>query len=163
VNLGEYLAYKVLFEGTRLRVFTTQQMNTYDYKAVQDSSRTGLVFGWQIIDWSTPRGAKAANMLLATTSQLTGSMALTELRVITDLQDRRYSLPASCVGAGILENTIYAVSADELYYVDVKNSRFTEADIPLKDIQITGFVGLTSNYRAIVTSGAGVYAVALPH
>ena len=162
-NLGEYLAYKVLYEDGRLRVFTTQQMYTYDYKAVQDTSRTELVFGWQIIDYSIPDSAKAAHMLLATTSQLTGSMEITELRVLTDTTDRRFSLPASCVGAALSGSTIYAFSGSEVYYTPVTGTRFSSQTVTLPGGQaVTGLVGITDGGRAIVTSGSGVYAVKLP-
>lgn len=162
-NLGEYLAYKVIYEDGHLRVFTTQQMYTYDYKAVQDTSRTELVFGWQLIDHAQPDRNKAAHMLLATTSQLTGSMEITELRVLTDTSDRRYSLPAACVGAGLSGNVIYAISGTDLYYTSVNGSRFASQPIQLPNGQpVTGMVGITSGNRAIVTSGTGVYAVRLP-
>ena len=163
VDLGEYLAYRCLYESGRLRVFTTQQMYTYDYKAVQDTSRTMLVFGWQLIDYAIPDSLSAANMLLATTSQLTGSMEITELRVLTDTTDRRFSLPAACVGAGLCGNNIYAIAGNALYYTAVNGTRFTEEEISLPGGgSITGLVGITSGKRAIVTSGTGVYAVTLP-
>ncbi len=38
VSVGEKLAYKVLSENNKLRVFTTQQLYTYNYKAVQDTN-----------------------------------------------------------------------------------------------------------------------------
>lgn len=161
-NLGEYLAYKVLYEASRLRVFTTQKMYTYDYKAVQDTSRTMLVFGWQLIDHVIPENGNA-NMLLATTSQLTGSMELTELRVLTDTNDRRYSLPSACVGAGLSGNNIYAISSNMLYYTHINGTRFSAQDIVLPNGgSVTGMVGITTGKRAIVTSGTGVYAVTLP-
>ena len=64
VSLGDNLTYKVLFEDNKLRVFTTQQMYTYDYKAVQDVNSSMLVYGWKLIDHHIPsRGS--ASMLLA--------------------------------------------------------------------------------------------------
>ena len=39
VNLGEHLAYKVIYADNLLNVFTTQQMYIYDYKGVQNVKR----------------------------------------------------------------------------------------------------------------------------
>ena len=162
VDLGSNLAYKVIFENSRLRVFTTQQMYTYDYKAVQDATRTQLVHGWQLIDWSVPDRGNA-HMLLAPTTQMSGSLTITELRVLTDDSDRSYSLPSECVGAGILGDHLYAVASDYIYYADVGKQKFSayKAQLPT-GAAITGMIGLTNDYRAVVTSGTAVYTITLP-
>ena len=163
VSLGENLAYKVLFEDSRLRVFTTQQMYTYDYKAVQDVNSTMLVYGWKLIDAYIPaRGS--ASMLLAPSSQTDSTTyALTELRVLSGNLDRRYALPSTCVGAAVQGKNLYAVSAEYLYRADIDSQRFYAYALPLPGgVQATGFIGLTSNGRALVTSGDTVYSVALP-
>ena len=163
VSLGENLAYKVLFEDSRLRVFTTQQMYTYDYKAVQDVNSTMLVYGWKLIDAYIPaRGS--ASMLLAPSSQTdTTTYALTELRVLSGNLDRRYALPSTCVGAAVQGKNLYAISAEYLYHADIDSQRFYAYGLPLPGgVQATGFIGLTSNGRALVTSGDTVYSVALP-
>ena len=163
VSLGENLAYKVLFEDNRLRVFTTQQMYTYDYKAVQDVNSTMLVYGWKLIDAYIPaRGS--ASMLLAPSSQTDSTTyALTELRVLSGNLDRRYALPSTCVGAAVQGKNLYAVSAEYLYRADIDSQRFYAYALPLPGgVQATGFIGLTANGRALVTSGDTVYSVALP-
>ena len=38
VNLGDHLVYKVFYTGSKLYVFDTQQLTTYDYRGVQDLS-----------------------------------------------------------------------------------------------------------------------------
>lgn len=50
VSLGDSITYKVLFENNKLRVFNTRQLYTYDYKLVQDTNATMLVYGWKLID-----------------------------------------------------------------------------------------------------------------
>ena len=161
VDLGEFLAYKVLFEDNKLRVFTTQQMYTYDYKAVQDMGATQLVYGWQLIDYDVPaRGS--APMLLAATKQLAEG-SLTELRVLTGTQDRRYTLPSACIGAGVQGRNIYAVSKNYLYRADIDRQRFFGYALPIPESkQVTKLIGLTSNGRAIVACGQEVYSVQLP-
>ncbi len=47
VSLGDRIAYRVLYENGKLRVFTTQQVYSYDYKCVQDTNATMLVYGWK--------------------------------------------------------------------------------------------------------------------
>lgn len=163
VSLGEFITYKVLFANNHLYAFTTQQMYMYDYKAVQIQSGTKLVYGWQLIDYHVPARGDAL-MLLAPTEQLNGTgQTVTDLRILTDSADRRYTLPSACVGAAVQGSSLYAVSSNYLYRTDVNTQRFYAYALPLPDNrQATGFVGLTSGGRAIVTSGMDVYSVSLP-
>ncbi|MBQ8653600.1 MAG: hypothetical protein IJ507_01575 [Clostridia bacterium] len=162
VSLGEPLTYKVLYENGRLRVFTTQQMYTYDYKGVQDAEGTMLVYGWKLIDHYIPeRGS--ASMLLAPTTQTGVSQSLSELRVLSGNMDRRYTLPSACVGAAVQGKNIYAFSGNYLYRADVDSQRFYGYALPLPEgVTAEGFLGLTSNGRALLSCGETVYSVSLP-
>ena len=162
VDLGEFLAYKALYENGRLRVFTTQQMYTYDYKAVQDISSTRLVHGWRLIDFTVPERGNGS-MLLAPVNQIgTGSASIQELRVLTGNTDRRYTIPSACVGAGIRGKNIYAISRDYCYRADVDAGRFTGFHIPLpQDERVTELLGFTSSH-AVIASGDTVYSITLP-
>ena len=162
ITVSDHLTYKVLYQNGKLNVFTTQQMYLYDYKGVQDVNNTMLVYGWQLLDHDLPsRGA--ARMLLAPTEQTTNVQSISELRLLADPIDRRYTLPASCVGASISEDDIYAISSDSLYVGTIDSQRFTAYPIRLPDERsITGFVGLTDNGYAIVSSGNEIYSVSLP-
>ncbi len=162
VSLGDALTYKVLFEDSKLRVFTTQQMYTYDYKAVQDASGTMLVYGWKVIDAFIPeRGS--ASILLAPTSQTGTGQSISELRVLSGNVDRRYTLPSACVGAAVEGKNIYAFSGNYLYRADVDSQRFYGYALPLPNgAQATGFLGITKGGRALLSSGETVYSVSLP-
>ncbi len=162
VSLGEPLTYKVLYDNGNLRVFTTQQMYTYDYKAVQNTDGTMLVYGWKLIDHYTPERGNIS-MLLAPTSQTGSSQSITELRVLSGTMDRRYTLPGACVGAAVQGKNIYAFSGTYLYRADVDSQRFYGYALPLPDGVIAdGFLGLTSGGRALLTAGETVYSVSLP-
>lgn len=162
VSLGESLTYRVLYENNRLRVFTTQQLYTYDYKCVQDTNATMLVYGWQLIDDDIPSYGNAS-MLLAPTSQITGNRAIKELRVLQGSTDRRYTLPSECVGAAILDGNIYAFARQYLYRADIGNQHFYGYVLPLPDNrEVTAFFGLTEDGHALVASGETVYSVLLP-
>lgn len=162
VSLGENLAYKVLFENNQLRVFTTQQMYSYDYKGVQDMDGSMLVYGWRLIDHSTSaRGSTP--LLLAPTAQTNSIQSITELRVLYGNIDRRYTLPSACVGAAIQGSNLYAFSSNYLYRTNIDSQRFYAYAVPLPEGQsVTTFIGLTSGGRAILTSGDSVFAVTLP-
>ena len=162
VSLGSALTYKVLYESARLRVFTTQQCYTYDYKCVQDTNATMLVYGWKLIDYEIPeRGG--AKMLLAPTSQTSSAQSITELRVLEGSVDKRYTLPASCVGACIWKGNIYAFSGDFLYRADVNSQRFFVSGIPVPEgTAVTAFYGVTSDGRALLAAGDTVYSLGLP-
>ena len=162
VSLGEDLVYKVLYDNSQLRVFTTQQMYAYDYKGVQDVNNTVLVYGWQLIDYDVPdRGD--ARMLLTPTLQTNTIYAITQLRLVSGASDRNYSLPTTCVGAAIQGSNLYAFSPEYLYYTNVDNRHFYAYGVPLPDgRQITNFIGLTTGGQAVVSSGDSVYCIALP-
>ena len=163
VNLGEHLAYKVIYADNKLNVFTTQQMYIYDYKAVQSVNDTMLVYGWKYLDHAAPaRGA--TQFLLAPTAQTSAVQSITELRIFSSTLDRRYTLPSACVGAAIDRGRIYAFSENYLYAGQVNSQRFYAHDMNLPDNrEVTGFVGLTNNGYAIVISNNEVVSVSLPH
>ena len=162
VNLGEHLAYKVIYADQMLNVFTTQQMYIYDYKGAQNVNDTMLVYGWKYLDHAVPdRGA--TQFLLAPTAQTSSVQSITELRVFSSTLDRRYTLPSSCVGAAIEKSRLYAFSDKYLYAGQVNSQRFYAHDMNLPDNrEVTGFVGLTNNGYAIVLSNSEVFSVSLP-
>lgn len=162
VNLGEHLAYKIIYADQLLNVFSTQQMYIYDYKGVQNVNDTMLVYGWKYLDHAAPdRGA--TQFLLAPTAQTSSTLSITELRVFSSSLDRRYTLPSACVGAAIEDGRIYAFSENYLYAGQVSSQRFYAYDMNLPDDrQVTDFVGLTDNGYAIVISNSEVFSVSLP-
>ena len=163
VSLGEDMTYKVVYENARLRVFTTQQVYTYDYKCVQDTNATMLVYGWKLIDAEIPDRGRA-KMLLAPTSQTSSAQIISELRVLEGESDKRYTLPDSCVGACIYQGNIYAASKDYIYRADVSSQRFFGYKIPLKDgMSITAYYGVTSDGKMLLASGETMYSLTLPN
>ena len=162
VSLGERLTYRIIYENARLRVFTTQQCYTYDYKCVQDTNATMLVYGWKLIDCEIPeRGS--AKMLLARTGQISSAQTVRELRVLEGTTDRRYTLPTSCVGACIWQGNIYAFSGRYLYRADVNSQRFFVTGIPIpENTEVTAFFGTTSDGRALLGAGDTVFSLGLP-
>ena len=162
VNLGEHLAYKVIFADNLINVFTTQQMYIYDYKGVQNVNDTMLVYGWKYLDHALPeRGA--TQFLLAPTAQTSAVQSITELRIFSSSLDRRYTLPSSCVGAAIDKGRIFAFSEKYLYAGNVSSQRFYAHDMKLPDGRlVTDFVGLTNNGYAVVISNNEVFSVSLP-
>ena len=160
--LGKPLVYRILYENGRLRVFTTRQMTTYDFKAVQDVNGTMLVYGWKLLDAYIPvRGD--ASMLMAPTSQLTTTRNITELRLLTGNSDQRLTLPNACVGASVVDRTVYAYSPSYLYRANASDQRFVGYPINLPNGgQVTGFLGTTTGGRALVTSGDTVYSITMP-
>ena len=162
VSLGENLTYRVVYESGRLRVFTTQQMYTYDYKCVQDTNATMLVYGWKLIDVDIPERGNA-RMLLAPTSQTSSTQVISELRVLEGSTDIRYTLPSSCVGACIYDGSIYALSGDTVYRADMASRRFSGYRVPVQDgVEINGFYGVTSDGRMLMSSGETMYSMTLP-
>ena len=162
ISLGEAMTYKVVYENTRLRVFTTQQVYTYDYKCVQDTNATMLVYGWKLIDYEVPDRGRA-KLLLAPTGQTSSTQVISELRVLEGDRDKRYTLPAKCVGAYMHSGNIYAVSGDCIYRADVNSQRFFGYKIP-GDLngEVTACYGITSDGKMLLASGDTMYALTLP-
>ena len=162
VSLGEALTYKVIYENARLRVFTTRQVYTYDYQCTQDTNSTMLVYGWKLIDEDIPERGRA-KLLLAPTSQTSSAQLISELRVLEGMNDKRYTLPTTCVGASIYRGNIYAVSADYIYRADVSSQRFFGYQIPAPEgVQITAYYGITSDGKMLLASGETMYSLTLP-
>ncbi len=162
VSLGEALTYRVIYENAKLRVFTTRQVYTYDYKCVQDTNATMLVYGWKLIDADIPERGRA-KLLLAPTSQTSSAQVISELRVLEGMDDKRYTLPGSCVGASIWNGNIYAVSADYIYRADVSSQRFFGYRIPAPEgVKVTAFYGITQDGRMLLASGETMYSMSLP-
>lgn len=162
VSLGECLTYKVIYENARLRVFTTQQVYTYDYQGTPESNSTMLVYGWKLIDAEVPERGRA-KMLLAPTSQTSSTQLISELRVLEGMDDKRYTLPTTCVGASIYRGNIYAISSDYIYRADVNSTKFFGYQIPAPEgVSVTAFYGITDDGRMLLASGETMYSMTLP-
>ena len=162
VSLGESLTYKVIYENAKLRVFTSRQVYTYDYKCVQDTNSTMLVYGWKLIDADIPERGRA-KLLLAPTSQTSSAQLISELRVLEGMNDKRYTLPATCVGASIYRGNIYAISKDYIYRADVSSQKFFGYQIPAPEgVEITAFYGITDDGKMLLASGETMYSLTLP-
>ena len=162
VSLGESMTYKVVYENTQLRVFTTQQVYTYDYKCVQDTNATMLVYGWRLIDFEVPDRGRA-KLLLAPTGQTSSAQIISELRVLEGDRDKRYTLPDKCVGANIYNGNIYAVAGDYIYRADTNSQRFFGYKIPDgTGGEITACYGITSDGKMLLASGESMFALTLP-
>ncbi|MGI6695871.1 MAG: hypothetical protein ACOX6O_06500 [Christensenellales bacterium] len=160
VDLGEEIPYKVLYSNAKLNVINTRELNLYDYRGTLDPLSKQLVYGWRLIDSIT--GSGDAVMLFAPELQTADAQQITELRVLTGgKRDSRYTLPDSCVGAGLKGNSLFAFSADSLYRADLNAQRFSAAKLPISD-PATGYIGRLSNGVALINAGQEVYAVTLP-
>ncbi len=161
ISLGEALTYKVLYENTKLRVFSTQQVYTYDYRCSQDTNATMLVYGWKLIDYEIPERGRA-KLLLAPTSQTSSAQVISELRVLEGDRDKRYTLPAKCVGANMYNGNIYAVSGDYVYRADTGSQRFFAYRIPGDFGAVTACYGITGDGKMLLASGDSMFALTLP-
>ena len=162
VSLGEALTYKVIYENAKLRVFTSRQVYTYDYKCVQDTNSTMLVYGWKLIDADIPERGRA-KLLLAPTSQTSSAQLISELRVLEGMNDKRCTLPTTCVGASIYKGNIYAISKDYIYRADVSSQKFFGYQIPAPEgVEITAFYGITDDGKMLLASGETMYSLTLP-
>ena len=160
VSLGESITYDVVYENSQLRVINTRQMRTFNDRGVEDASASVLVYGWYHLYSEVPERGNAY-MLFAPTSQTENMYDLRELRLISGKADKRYSLPATCVGATIWNKNVFAVSGDTLYRIGMSDTRFTGYELPL-DQPVTRLMGVLTNGKAIVACSNDVYVITLP-
>lgn len=161
-TITNHLPSKVLYADSRLHVFTTQQLYTFDYRGVEDASGKMLVYGWRYLDHCLPKRGPSY-ILLAPVNADGSQSAMNELRVIASGFDRRYTLPTACVGAAVEGDSIYAFSTQYMYSGKVNSQRFYAHQIHLTDGRpVTGFIGVTNNGYAIVVSNNEVFSVTLP-
>ena len=161
IYLGDSLTYRVIYDNQKLRVVTTRQMRTFNYRGVEVADATTLVYGWKLVA-SEEQKKGDAYILLAPYAQTTNQYAIQEVRLLTGSTDRRYTLPSVCVGAAVYNKAVYAFSADYIYRTDIGAQRFTALNRP-SDMEVpTDFLGMTTGGNALLASGDAVYAVAMP-
>lgn len=160
VELGEEITYAVKYSNKKLYVVNTRDIKVFDSRGTQDPYAKQLVYGWKLMDSLV--GSGDATLLFAPEMQLSQRQAITELRVFSGTKkDSRYTLPDTCVGAGIWGNTVFAFSGDILYRADLSAQRFSALQTTVPQT-ITGYIGLLSNGVALVNCGDEVWAVTLP-
>lgn len=161
VSLGENLVYRIIFAANRLNVISTRQLRRYDYRGTLDSDGTVLVYGWQMIDSQT---AGTPMFLFAPNAQVDENGTLNELRLITGKNDRRFTLPNSCVSAALYNRRIYAFAHDVIYRADQNAQRFTAVALPgsIGAHSVTGYLGMLRGGVALLSCESDVYAVTLP-
>ncbi len=161
ISLGEPIPYKVLYDSQKLKVMSTRQLRTFDYRGKEDTPAAILVYGWNLIASETPQKGDTM-MLLAPRAQTTSQYTIREIRLLSGATDRRYTLPSACVGAAIFNKTVYAFSSDYIYRTDIGAQRFSALNRPQNMEVPTDFLGMTAGGRAIIACGDTVYAVAVP-
>jgi len=160
VSLGSNIVYGILYENGKLRVISTRKMYSFNYRGTEDISQSVLVYGWKLIGHEVPERGDI-RMLFAPTSQTDNQFDIRELRLISGSNDKRYSLPDTCLGATVWNSTLYAVSRTQLFRAGPNASRFITYDMPL-DKPVTRFIGTLSSGSVLLACGEDVYVVTLP-
>ena len=102
-------------------------------------------------------------MVFGAVPNTSSAQLISELRVLEGMNDKRYTLPTSCVGASIWKGNIYAVAGDYIYRADVNSQRFFGYQIPVPEgVEITAFYGITDDGRMLLASGETMYSMTLP-
>ena len=159
-SLGEPITYSVLYENNKLRVINTRKMLTFDYRGTEDITASVLVYGWRLLDTEVPERGDAL-LLFAPTSQTENLFDITSLRLLSGTKDKRFTMPANCVGAAVWNKTIYAFSADQMLRAGMNDTRFSAFSLPL-EAPVTELIGTLTDGKAIVACGEEVFVVTLP-
>lgn len=159
-SLGEPITYAMVYENGKLHAINTRKMLTFNDRGSQDTSADVLVYGWHYLAHEVPERGNAL-MLFAPTSQTDSLYDVRELRLIYGSEDKRYSLPDTCIGATVWNKTVYALSGTTLYRAGLNDRRFTTFELPLSG-KATRILGLLTSGRLIVAVGDEVYTITLP-
>ncbi len=160
VSLGSSITYSVLYENSVLRVINTRKMLSFNYRGMEDTTASVLVYGWRLIGSEIPEKGDAL-MLFAPTAQTDSAFDIRELRLISGSTDRRYSLPDTCLGAAVWNKALYSVSADKLYRAAVGDNRFSDYPLPLTS-PVDRFIGVLKDGHMLVACGDEVFVCTLP-
>lgn len=161
LSLGDALVYSVLYDNTNLKVVNTRQMRTFDYRGTENIQEVVLIYGWRLIDQYLP--AKGSlSMLFAPEAQTGPRDQIGELRLITGTSDTRYTLPSACIGASVVEKSIYAFGEQYIYKAEAGGQHFSSLNMPSLPSPPTDFIGITSDKVALVVIADQVYAIKLP-
>jgi len=160
VSLGDSITYDVVYENGMLRVINTRQMRTFNDRGTEDTAASVLVYGWYHLASEVPERGNAL-MLFAPTSQADSMYDLRELRLISGSNDKRYSLPDTCIGATVWNKNVFAVSETTLYRAGQNASRFEVYELPIEG-KATRLMGTLTNGKAILACGDEVYVISLP-
>ncbi len=159
-SLGEPITYSVLYENNKLRVVNTRKMLTFDYRGTEDVSSSVLVYGWRLLDTEVPERGDAL-LLFAPTDQTENLFDITSLRLLSGSRDKRYTMPANCVGAAVWNKTIYALSGDQMFRAGMNDNRFAAFSLPLES-PVTELIGTLDDGKVVVACGEEVYVLSLP-
>lgn len=159
-SLGEPITYSVIYENGKLRVINTRKMLSFDDRGTEIASESVLVYGWRLLDYEVPERGSAM-LLFAPTTQTDNLFDIRELRMISGSDDKRYSLPDTCIGAAVWSKSVYALSAKKLYRAGQSDRRFVEYELPL-ETPVTRVIGVLDNGRLAVACSGDVYVITLP-
>ncbi|MEG2603825.1 MAG: hypothetical protein RSB91_02755 [Clostridia bacterium] len=160
VSLGDSITYAVLYENSTLRVINTRRMLSFDYRGTENASASMLVYGWRLLNYEIPERGDAL-MLFAPTSQTENLFDIRELRLISGTTDKRYSLPATCIGATVWNKSVYALSGKQLFRAGQNDNRFATYELSLPS-DATRLIGTLNNGHAVIACGTEVYVITLP-
>lgn len=162
LDLSGDVIYRVLYSGKTLYAVSTREVKMYDYRAQpKRTNERKLVYGWQLADANV--GSGDARMLFVPIGQTEGELKIIELRVLEGNRDRRYTLPNTCIGAGLMGGKIFAFANKNLYVADLNAQSFVPMDLKnVIDGDVTRYIGMLSGRVALVAAGDNVYAVTMP-
>lgn len=158
ISLGDYLTYKVLYNDTSLNIFNTRQLLSYDYRLSKETRQAILAYGWTLLDYSDLNSSKG-KLLLA--SQDTPQGFIRDLRIITNNNDKRFTLPSNSVSACLIGNELYAISQNAIHKGAIDSIGFKSYEIDIPN-GIQSYLLKLSNGKIVVSNGNELFVIKLP-
>ena len=154
--LSDHLAYRVYDDGAgNLGVVTTREIQHYNYRGVSIGNRE-LIYGYALHDVNNERGL---HRLLIPEQEVSRSLRIDNVRLVTDHVDRMLHLPVPCLDVRLGSRATYGISENTVYACRFGETSFESFALP---IQVTAVLDMMEGNRAIVASGSDIYVIELP-
>jgi len=157
-ELMNQLIYSVYPQDNLLMLVGTSQIRAYDYKCVrQVNIPQVLVYGWQLSDVRTV--GRNTYSLFQYMPQSSDSLYFTEIKVVANQNAQSLRLLSPCFASALNDKGVYCFSNSTIFYAPYGSSVFKSTVLPY---QITKFICMLDNGRAVFASGNDVFILKLP-
>lgn len=155
-SLGNHIAYEVYDQNGILHIVTTRQILHYNYRALEETAPT-LIYGYVMED--VKHVGNTLYQLLVPAKEKEEGIRIMNARLMTDGVDRMLHLPGECLAVALGTRAVYGFAQNAVYACPFGETTFGTYALP---INVTAFLGMMSENRAVVASGSEIYVVELP-
>ncbi len=154
------IVYKTMFYSSYLRTVGTQYIRTYDYKGIEDTAARTLLYGWYMQDVYTSGDNDTEPLMVFISKDQAGTTgSFQDLRIIKGNTERFIRMPYRCSEIYAGKNVVYGFTGQYLIVYYLSNGEHVIYQMP---VYADDVIGMTDDFKAIVSSEGSMYLVQLP-